>query len=152
MNFRVVFVVLVSLLLPSVARAEMKSVRVREANFRAGPSTSDDIKFSAGLYYPVKIVEKKRGWCKIRDFEGDKAWVAARLLSSRRTLVVKVRRGNVREKPTTKSDVAFKVERGEAYKILDREGRWLKVTDESTGTGWIREDLAWGMLKKPSSS
>ncbi|KYF73936.1 hypothetical protein BE11_50540 [Sorangium cellulosum] len=133
--------------LSSVARAELLSVKVPVANFRAGPSTSEPVEFTATRYYPVKVLERAGGWCKIKDFEGDLAWVADRLLARIKTVVIKVPRGNVREAPTTSAEVAFRAERGEVFKVLDRKGRWLRVVNVEGAKGWLREDLAWGMKK-----
>lgn len=152
MKLRPMLLALVAVALSSsAASAEMLSVKVPTANFRAGPSTQQDISFSATKYYPVKVLKKEAGWCKIVDFEGDEAWVAERLLSRAKTIVVAVPHANMREKPTTKSGVVFKVERGEVFKIEKREGRWLFVRDAKGESGWIREDLAWGM-KKPAQA
>lgn len=146
MNIRPALPVLsVVVALSSVARAEMMSVNVPVANFRAGPSTSEPVEFTATRYYPVKVLERDDGWCKIKDFEGDLAWVADRLLAKVKTIVIKVPRGNIREEPTTSSEVAFQAERGEVFKVLDREGRWLQVVGVQGEKGWVREDLAWGM-------
>ncbi|MGK3960068.1 SH3 domain-containing protein [Sorangium sp. So ce118] len=133
--------------LSSVARAELLSVKVPVANFRAGPSTSEPVEFTATRYYPVKVLEREGGWCKIKDFEGDLAWVADRLLAKVKTIVIKVPRGNVREAPTTSAEVAFQTERGEVFKVLDRKGRWLRVVSVGGAKGWVREDLAWGMKR-----
>lgn len=148
MNMRpMVAVIFAVVALSSVARAELLSVKVPVANFRAGPSTSEPVEFTATRYYPVKVVEREGGWCKIKDFEGDLAWVADRLLAKVRTIVIKVPRGNVREAPTTSAEVAFRTERGEVFKVLDRKGRWLRVVNVEGAKGWLREDLAWGMKK-----
>ncbi|WP_437321695.1 SH3 domain-containing protein [Sorangium sp. So ce385] len=136
---------------PSAAQAEMLSVKVPVANFRAGPSTREPVEFTATRYYPVKVLEREGGWCKIKDFEGDLAWVADRLLARVKTIVIKAARGNIREAPTTSAEVAFQAERGEVFKVLDRKGRWLQVIDEKGGKGWVREDLAWGM-KRPGDA
>ncbi|WP_437683900.1 SH3 domain-containing protein [Sorangium sp. So ce131] len=137
--------------LPGAARAEILSVNVPVANFRAGPSTSEPVEFTATRYYPVKVLEREDGWCKIKDFEGDLAWVAGRLLARVTTVVIKVSRGNVREAPTTSAEVAFQVQRGEVFKVLGRKGRWLRVAALQGETGWVREDLAWGMTKPEGS-
>lgn len=144
----IVPVIFAMMVFASVARAEILSVKVPVANFRAGPSTSEPVEFTATRYYPVKVLEREGGWCKIKDFEGDLAWVADRLLARISTIVIKVPRGNVRKAPTTSAEVAFQTERGEVFKVLDRKGRWLRVVNEGGDKGWVREDLAWGMKKR----
>lgn len=139
--------VLLTLLLASgVAHAEMRSVAVPTANFRSGPSEDAEIKFVGNMYFPVKVLETRDGWTKIKDFEGDSAWVASRLLSKTvAAVVIKSKRANIREKPSKKADIAFKVERGEVFKVLERDGEWLRVVDVNGEQGWVFDRLVWGM-------
>lgn len=132
------------LLLPQVASAEILSVKGASANFRAKPGAAGKIKFSADRFYPVEVLETKNGWSKIKDFEGDEAWVASRLLAKQPSIVISADKANIREAPGTSSDVLFKAERGEVYKIEQRKDRWLKVVDSRGDGGWIRDDMSWG--------
>ncbi|MFW5741499.1 MAG: SH3 domain-containing protein, partial [Myxococcota bacterium] len=63
-----VLFVIAALLLASQAWAQMKSVRVKTANFREAPSPTADVLFTADRHYPVKVLDRKRGWAKIKDF------------------------------------------------------------------------------------
>jgi len=133
------------LLVPAVANAgEILSVKTSSANFRENPHEAAKIKFSADKFFPVEAIEKKKGWVKIKDFEGDTAWVAEKVLGKQAAIVVTSDKANVREEATTSSDVAFKVERGEVFKIESRKGDWLKVVDARGDGGWIRADMTWG--------
>lgn len=136
------------LLLPHVASAEMLSVKGASANFREKPSETAKLKFSADQFYPVEVLETKNGWAKIRDFEGEEAWVAERLLTKQPSVVISAEKANVRSAPNTSSPVVFKVERGEVFKIVDRKSlekmEWLKVVDAKGEGGWIRDDMTWG--------
>jgi len=131
-------------LLPNTAWAEMLSVAVQEANFRAGPSKKHEVVFTAIQHYPVKVVKRLGGWVNVQDFEGDRAWVAASLLSKRATVIVKVNRANLRTQPTTQSKVAGKTELAEVFVVSERKGRWLRLTFGDEERGWIRDDLVWG--------
>ena len=133
------------LLSPSLANAaEILSVGSASANFRDKPHEAAKIKFSADKFYPVEVKEKKNGWVKVRDFEGDEAWVSEKLLAKQPTVVITAERVNIREQANTKSDVLFKVERGEVFKIEERVGDWLKIVDARGDGGWIRSDMTWG--------
>jgi SH3-like domain-containing protein len=133
------------LLAPSFAdAAEILSVKTASANFRENPHEAAKIKFSADKFFPVEVVEKKKGWIKVKDFEGDVAWVADKVLGKQATVVVSSDKANIRENATTSSDVVFKVERGEVFKIEERKGSWLKVVDARGDGGWIRSDMTWG--------
>lgn len=136
------------LLLPTIASAEMLSVKGTSANFRDKPQESAKIKFSADRFYPVEVIEKKNGWAKVKDFEGDEAWVAERLLAKQATVVISADRANIRERPSTSSDVLFKVERGEVFKIEERKEHWIKIVDGRGDGGWIRDDMTWGEDEK----
>jgi len=128
----------------SASAAERLSVKNESANFRDGPGDKHAIVYSADKFYPVEALEKKDGWVKVKDFEGDVAWVAERLLAKQETIVVEGDKVNVREKPNTTSEIAFKAERGEVFKVESHQGKWLKVTDASGDGGWIRDDMVWG--------
>src|SRR5688500_18071622 len=93
------------LLLPQIASAETLSVKGASANFRDKPTEGAKIKFSADKFYPVEVIEKKNGWLKVKDFEGDEAWVAERLMTKQPSVVISADKANVRESPNTSSDV-----------------------------------------------
>jgi SH3-like domain-containing protein len=127
------------------ARAESRSVGVDSANFRTGPSTSRPILYTADRYYPVEVVRCDVGWCETRDFEGDRAWVAERLLSEQPSVVVNVNRANVRHGPTTRAKVLFRVDWGEALKVTERKDEWLEIEDVEGERGWVFAKLTWGL-------
>lgn len=136
------------LLIGASAHAEYRSVSVSSANFRTGPSTKEPIMFTADRYYPVKVIRCEDGWCETRDFEGDRAWVAERLLSDQAAVVVNVDRANIRHDPTTRSKVLFRVDWGEALKVTERRDDWLAIEDIEGATGWLFAELAWGVPTK----
>lgn len=135
---------LLTLLAPAAAAAEMASVKVAEANFRSGPSTDHEVRFIGLRYFPVKVLERDGKWAYVRDFEGDKAWVAGWLLSDADTVISKVKRGNVRAEPTTKSEIVYRMKRGWAFRVIRRDERWLLIGDESSSIGWVHRSLVWG--------
>jgi SH3-like domain-containing protein len=48
---------------------------------------------------------------------------------------------NVRESPTTKSDVLWELTRGYPLQVLKRQGQWLKVRDFENDQGWVFRTL-----------
>lgn len=120
------------------------SVKVPTANFRAGPTTKDEILFTATKYFPVTVLETKGKWVRVVDFEGEESWVAKRLLTSTPTVVVEVKKGNVRDAPSTKGEVLDKVEYGEVFRIVKTDGRWMRIATPKEVIGWVRDDLTWG--------
>ncbi len=138
------------LLTASSASAETLSVKLASANFRARPHEAAELKFSADKFFPVDVVEKKNGWAKVRDFEGDEAWVLERALGNTQSVVVSAEKANIREAANTTSDVLFTVKRGEVFKVESRQGNWLKVVDANGDGGFIRDDMTWGELPAPA--
>ena len=141
-------------LVVTAARAEetgvtMRSVGVDVANFRVGPSLSDRVLYTADLYYPVQILGCEGGWCRTRDFEQDVAWVAERLLSDQRSVVINVNQANVRAEPSTTARVLFRVDWGEALKVTERRGDWVFVEDITGERGWLHVRLTWGLAPEP---
>lgn len=120
------------------------SVNVPTANFRAGPSTKADVLFTATRYFPVTILETKGKWVRVIDFEKEESWVAKRLLANTPTVVVEVKKGNVRDAPSTEGEVLDKVEYGEVFRIVKTDGRWMRIATPKEVIGWVRDDLTWG--------
>lgn len=127
--------------------AEMMSVKVPKANFREGPSTSHAVVYTADRNYPVQVMSCKGDWCKTKDFEGDVAWVAKRLLGKRPAVVVVVDEANVRGRPSQVGRVVYKAVRAEALRVRDRKGAWVEVQDAGGTAGWIHRSMVWGMLQ-----
>jgi len=120
------------------------SVNVPTANFRSGPSTKHDILFTATKYFPVTVLETKGDWVRVIDFEKEESWVAKRLLTQTPTVVVEVKKGNVRDAPSIKGEVLDKVEYGEVFRIVKTDGRWMRIATPKNVIGWVRDDLTWG--------
>ncbi len=132
-------------LIPSVASAEILSVKTQSANFRQQPSDKGSIVYSADKFYPVEVIERKNGWALVRDFEGDKAWVVEHSLAKQTTVVISTDHANIREKASTDSEVLFKVEHGEVFKVEEHKDHWIKVVDAHGDGGWVRADMTWGI-------
>jgi len=141
---KTVLLVAFGLLLSSTAWGEMKSVRAKTVNFREKPSMKADVLFTADRYYPVQILERKRGWAKVRDFEGETAWVAERLLRRDKTVVVTVQRANVRSAPRKSAQVIFKGAWSEAYPVEGVKGAWVHIKTPEGEEGWIHRSIVWG--------
>jgi SH3-like domain-containing protein len=51
---------------------------------------------------------------------------------------------NVRERPTTKSDLLWQVYKNEPLEVLERDRRWLRVRDFEGYEGWVYAPLTDG--------
>jgi len=123
-----------------------ESISKDKVNIRSGPSLRSRIVFKAPLGYPIEVQKEQGEWILFRDWENDTGWVHKPLVSEVETAVVLVKKANVRSAPGKGSHVIAKVVRGDIYKILGKDGNWLKLGyyfgDEELG--WIRSDLVFG--------
>ncbi|HGY12178.1 MAG TPA: hypothetical protein ENK36_07425 [Desulfobacterales bacterium] len=137
-------VMAVLLILPGFVFAQQRlSVTVGIANMRSGPGTKYDVLWQVEQYYPVRIVEKKGDWYKIKDFENDVAWLHSSLLGKIEGVITIKNKCNVRSKANTKSQVLFTVEKGVPFKVLARKGNWIKIEHADGDVGWIYKTLVW---------
>lgn len=143
-KLRFAFTLSAAMLLCGQAWAEMKSVRAKSANFREAPSPSADILFTAERYYPVEVLERKRGWAKTKDFEGEVAWVAERLLASTRTAVVIVKEARVRATPDLNAPESFRVSWSDAFPVKEVRAGWVLIETQDNRRGWVSSDVVWG--------
>jgi SH3-like domain-containing protein len=123
--------------------AERMAVKEDIANIRSGPGANYELLWQIEKYHPVLIVEKKGDWYRFKDFEGDEGWIHASLLDKTPTVIVRVRRCNVRSGPSTDQEIAFTVDRGIPFKVLQKKDRWLEVEHADGDKGWLFETLVW---------
>lgn len=132
-------------LLPGAAgAATYKSVDGSKVNLRTGPGTDHPKRFVVSRGYPLRVLETRDGWAKVEDYAGDVAWVAERLLSDRRTVMVVEDLVNVREGPSTDEPIVFRAKRNVLFRFLGKEGRWVHVRHADGDEGWIHAPLVWG--------
>lgn len=127
----------------NAAAAERLTVKASIANMRSGPGTGHEVLWQVEKYHPFMVVEKKDTWVKIKDFEGDMAWIHASLLTSVEGVITKKTNCNVRAEPTTDSRVLFTVERGVPFKVIKRQGDWIHIEHADGEKGWIYHTLVW---------
>lgn len=137
-------VLLITCLAGGMAAAqERMAIRSAVANIRSGPNTDAAVLWQAEQYYPVIILEKKGDWCRFQDFEGDQGWVHASLLGPIKSVIVKSNHCNIRTGPGTQYDIAFTVNKGIPFKVLQTKGKWLEVQHADGDSGWIHKGLVW---------
>lgn len=123
--------------------AERMAVKSDIANIRSGPGVKFELLWQVEKYHPILVLEKKEGWYRFKDFEGDEGWIHKTLVDKTETVIVRVRRCNIRSGPGTQYDIAFAVDKGIPFKVLKKEGRWLNVQHADSDTGWIFNSLVW---------
>jgi SH3-like domain-containing protein len=78
----------------------------------------------------------------VLDYEQDKGWIYASLVSTTPHVIVKVANGNVRSGPGTEHEVVGRVVRDVILKKTDQKGDWLKVSHPQL-SGWVHKQLVW---------
>jgi SH3-like domain-containing protein len=123
--------------------AERVAVKSSIANMRSGPGTNYEVLWQVEKYHPFLVKEKKGKWFKIQDFEGDMAWIHSSLLEKMEGVITSKSKCNVRSEPNTDSRILFTVERGVPFKVIKREGNWIRIEHADGEKGWIYKTLVW---------
>lgn len=145
MKYKLIIMIgLLALMAGGMAEAdERMAIQSNVANIRSGPNTEATVLWQVEKYYPVIVIEKKGDWYRFRDFEGDVGWIHASLLGAIKTVIVKADQCNVRTGPGTKFSIAFKVNKGIPFKIVQTRGKWIEVQHADGDSGWIHKSLVW---------
>ncbi len=126
------------------AMAARVTVKSKIANMRFGPGTDHEVLWQVEQNHPFSVVEKKGNWIKVKDYEGDMAWLHESLVGKGLKGVITVKSNcNVRSNPSTKSKVLFTVEKGVPFKVMKRKGNWIYIAHADGGKGWIHKSLVW---------
>ncbi|WP_417912687.1 SH3 domain-containing protein [Candidatus Electronema sp. TJ] len=126
----------------AVSAAEFMSVVKDGVNLRSGPDASSEVFFQLPAGYPLQVIERKGDWINVSDYENDKGWVSASLVSITPYVIVKAERGNIRSGAGPDQPQVGKVVRDVILKKLDQQGDWIKVSHPQL-TGWIHKQLVW---------
>ncbi|MDI6797117.1 MAG: SH3 domain-containing protein [Desulfatibacillaceae bacterium] len=141
---KALFVSLVLIFLfPGAALAQRMAVSANEANVRSGPGTGYDILWKVEKFHPFEVRARQDGWVRVRDFEGDEAWIHQDLLNDTQTVITKAEKVNVRSGPGTGHSVVFRAERGVPFQVVSRQGAWVQIRHADGDRGWIHGNLLW---------
>jgi len=121
-------------------------VTAPDANLRSGPGTKHEKTWEVFKYMPLKKLSQKGNWYKVQDVDGDKHWIYRKLVTDKfDCVVVKVDKANIRSGPGTRfkeKDFSPSL-KYDSYKVVKRNGTWVKVRDEFGEEGWIFRKLLW---------
>jgi SH3-like domain-containing protein len=135
---------MVLLMLPGICGAEERlSVTAGVANMRSGPETSGDVLWQVEQYHPLVVVEKKGNWYRVKDFENDMAWLHESLLGKVASVITIKDGCNVRSQADANSSILFTVEKGVPFKVIEKNGNWIKIEHADGDVGWIYKTLVW---------
>ena len=128
------------------AAGQYVSVKKDGVNMRSGPNTNDEILWEVFKGFPLKVLEEKKKWANVEDFEGDKGWIYAPLLTSTKTVIVKVDTANLRVGPGKNYEMRATVKYGVVFTPGRIEGDWVQVNHADGTSGWIYKKLLWPEL------
>jgi SH3-like domain-containing protein len=123
--------------------AEYVSVNKDGVNLRSGPGTNHEILWEVFTGFPLQVIGRQGDWLHTVDFEGDKGWVHSPLVNSGKTVIVKVKLGNMRQGPGTNYETVARVKYGVVFQPDTRQGDWVKVRHRDGTVGWLHNELIW---------
>ena len=134
---------LTALALP-VAAVEYRTVDSAAILYDA-PSQKGSKLFVVKRSTPLEVVVQLEGWTKVRDADGGLAWIEARYLAKRRTVIVTASRAVIRQNAEESASVVFEAENNVALDFLENvAGGWIKVRHRDGTTGFVRANQVWG--------
>ena len=138
---------LVLLLIAGPALAlDFRAVAADAAVLYDAPSARSQKLFVVNRGYPLEVIVNVEGWVKVRDANGGLGWVESKVLSDRRTVMVKVPVAQVRQKPDDNAPVSFQAQQNVLLDYVDlSSGGWVQVRHRDGPVGYVRTQALWGV-------
>jgi SH3-like domain-containing protein len=143
---RIVAASLLSIAAASAQAIDYRSVEVPAAILYDSPSQKGKKLYLIRAQTPVEAVVRLEGWVKVRDAEGTLAWIEARSLGERRTLVVTAPRAEIRESDKAEAPVVATLDKWVVVDFIETAAPgWAKVRHRDGATGFVRSTQVWGL-------
>lgn len=127
------------------AALEYRAVADNAAVLYDGPTARSPKLYVVNKGYPLEVIVVVEGWVKVRDASGAFAWVEAKQLTDKRSVMVRVPLADVRTKPDEAAPVAFQAQRDVLLELVGVSGGWVQVRHRDGGTGYVRAQQVWGV-------
>jgi SH3-like domain-containing protein len=127
----------------AASAAEFVSVVKDGVNLRSTPDTAAEVRFQLPAGYPLQLIERKGDWLNVSDYENDRGWISAKLVTTTPYVIIKAAKGNIRAEASANSRQVGKVVREVILKKIDQQGDWVKVSHPQLPSGWIHQQLVW---------
>ncbi len=125
---------------------DFRSVTVPAAILYDSPSQKGKKLYLIKAQTPVEAVVRLEGWVKVRDAEGTLAWIEARNLGERRTLVVTAPRAEIRDADRAEAPVVTTLDKWVVVDFVEPASPgWAKVRHRDGTTGYVRSMQVWGL-------
>jgi len=110
------------------------------------PSAKAQPLFAIARGTPVEVVVAVEGWIKVRSAAGDLAWIEKRLVSDKRTVMVRTDRAQIRGEADEKAGVVFEAEKDVLLDLLEpAPPGWAKVKHRDGQQGYVKGSQVWGL-------
>lgn len=124
---------------------EFKSVGAAPAVMYDAPSAKGRKLFVAPRGMPVEVVLTYGEWNKVRDAAGDLAWIEAKRLTSKRSVVVKAASAKIRAAAEDSAPLVFTADKGVLLELVEPAAAgWVKVRHHDGHGGYVRAAEVWG--------
>lgn len=121
------------------------SIAAGDALMRTGPgATYPAIWRYRRADLPVRVLQIHESWRRVADPAGVEGWMAAALLSKRRTGLVVGQVRELRAEPSDAASIAWRVEPGVVGRLSRCKAGWC-LFDARGRRGYLRQDAIWGM-------
>jgi SH3-like domain-containing protein len=128
------------------AGAEFRALGERPAVLYDAPSVKADRLFIASRYYPFEVLVKLDQWTKIRDANGEVAWIENKALGERQMAMVTVPLADVRAAASPQAPLVFEAYKQVLLEVLEPAADgWVKVRHRDGQQGYIRVAHVWGV-------
>ncbi len=125
---------------------EFRALGDKPAVLYDAPSTRADRLFVASRGYPFEVLVKLDNWTKVRDANGEVAWVENGALGARATVLVTVPLADVRGAANAQSPLVFEAYKQVLLDVVDAPADgWVKVRHRDGQQGFIRVAHVWGV-------
>jgi SH3-like domain-containing protein len=130
----------------SALALDFRSVDVPVAILYDSPSLQGKKLYLIRAQTPVEVILRLEGMAKVRDAEGSLAWIEARNLGERRTLVVTAPRAEIRQSDKPDAPVLAELDKWVVVDFLEPAAPgWAKVRHRDGVTGYVRSTQVWGL-------
>jgi SH3-like domain-containing protein len=121
------------------------SLRSDQVNLRVGPGENYPIQWVlTRKEMPVEIIKEFEHWRMIHDWQGTEGWVHERMVSGKRTVVVKGGIRALHRLPDLASDIVARAEPGVLAHLIECRGAWCRI-EAADFTGWVQRVEIWGV-------
>jgi len=126
--------------------AEFRALGDKPAVLYDAPSIKADRLFVASRFYPFEVLVKLDQWTKVRDVNGEVAWVENKALGDRRTVIVTVPLADVRAAPNAQSALVFEAYKQVLLEVVEAPAdEWVRVRHRDGQQGYIRLSHVFGL-------